>query len=629
MKVEHRNALVVAIGAAVVYALVLAWGKVVPRYDCILLMGVLVGIFRVLRDVPRRIRTIGIHAVAQVLILSFLVHLWTIGYEGRNAVFGGIIPWSDSFDYLDDSLRLVHGERFTEFSSKRPIFGVVLAFLLKASWGSLRFALFVCAVVGAFAVALGALEVWKTHGVRSAFVVFIVLLFFERRWTGFIQTEHIGLPLGVIGFALFWRAHDCREADPARAKRLVLLGLFALSTGLMARAGAFFVIPALGIWAARTLETERAARLRFLGYCAAAAIFGFALHKTILFATGSGVTFSDYPGIAYGLLHGEDYTYLTQTHPELAAMSVGQRVPASWSIVSAEAASHPQLVVIGFAKSFAGLFISPFGMFSYIWTNPDDHIMEHGGTIGLWLKELGIYSLVNAGVMGLMGGLFVLGTIYSLYVLLWKRRGDDDLSLVRHAAIGVLVSAPFTPPWITSGMQVQTVTMAFVAAIPAVILFAQEGDGPAVMLLPDRIRWVPVGFAAFLVLAVAWLRLGPVPAPYCDATTPHDLRPYWGTRVEVAPSRSMDPNRIAEADLRASLVFLDKHNPELVKSIEPVLHPGTVYVTAFDACDRRAKILVDDHHTLDTTSSSFRTMDVVPLATPKVLRLRPQPPVEP
>lgn len=622
MNPASRNALVASIGASLVYALLLAVGKVVPRYDCILLMALLVGVFRLLRDVPRRIRTIGLHAVTQILLLSFLVHLWTIGYEGRNAIFGGIIPWSDSFDYLDDSLRLVHGERFTEFSSKRPIFGVCLAFLLKASWGSLRFSLFVVALIGAFSVALGALEVWKTHGHRAAFVVFVVLLFFERRWTGFIQTEHVGLPLGVIGFTLFWRANECREGDPARAKRLVLLAMFALSTGLMARAGAFFVIPALGIWAARTLETERPAQLRYLGFCAAAALFGFALHKTVLFATGSGVTFSDYPGIAYGLLHGEDYTLLMQHHPELATMSVGDRVSASWSIVTADALAHPQLVVKGFASSFAGLFISPFGMFSYIWTNPDDHIMEHGGTIGLWVQKLGIYSLINAGVMGLIGGVFVLSTIYALYKLLWKNRGDDKTSMLRHAAIGVLLSAPFTPPWITSGMQVQTVTLTFVASISATMLLAGQGDGPVLLVLPDRLRWAPIGFAAFLALAVAWLRLGPVPAPYCDATTPHDVRPYWGTRVEVAASRSLDPNRIAESDLRDSLVFLGKHNPELVDSIEPVLHPGTTYVTAFDACDRRAKILVDDKNLLDR-SSTFRTLNAKPLASPRILSVQP------
>ncbi len=637
------------VAAIVVYSVLLAGLKWFPRYDCITLLALLVVVFRVLASVSPRARAIAVHAIAQILCFAFIDHLWTLGYEGRNAVFGGILPWSDSMDFYDDALRLLHGARFSEVSSKRPIFSTVLAALLKMSGGDLRFALVVCAIAGAAAVAIATLELWRTHGARAAFVLFLVLLFFERRWTGFIQTEHVGLPLGALGFALFWRANGVAQDDPRRARRLALVGLFAIATGLMARAGAFFVVPALAIWGARRLAPD--GRLKFLALAALAAGGGFVVHKIVLAATGSGVTFSDYPGIVYGLVHGEDYTYLLQTHPELGKLAVGARVPAMWSIVLADARAHPGLVVLGLAKSGGGLFASPFGMFSYLWTNPDDHVLENGalvrasmqehglfGPLLLWKNTLGLYSLLNAGAMGVLGGGFVIATLVSIVKLFVKRKSQPELSLLRHVAIGVLASAPFTPPWITSGMQVQTVTLAFVAALSGCALLARPADDAAPTR--DAIAFAPPAFAATLLLFVAWLKLAPTRAPSCEG---HRVRVYPGTAVEVATARSPLFRTKAEADLRWSMKFLARHNEELTDSIGPYLRPGTVYVAAFDACDGKAKLLVvdpappgdarlrrvvdvDDAHLLG--AGDWQTIEATPLATPRVLHVG-QRPVEP
>ena len=81
-------------------------------------------------------------------------------------------------------------------------------------------------------------------------MVYALLLLSERQWAGFVQTEAIGLPLGLIGFTLIWRATAGREADPAKARLLAVIGLFAISVALMARAGPFFILPALAIWCA-------------------------------------------------------------------------------------------------------------------------------------------------------------------------------------------------------------------------------------------------------------------------------------------------------------------------------------------------------------------------------------------
>lgn len=639
----------VCIAAAASYGILLAVAKAVPRYDCIALPIVLWLVFRRLDDATPRGRAFGLHGVTLVLLGSFLLHLWTLGYEGRNAVFGGILPWSDSYDYYGDSLRLLHGDRFAEVGSKRPLFSVALAAILRVNGGDLRIAFVVFAVVGAWATALASLEVWKTHGYRSALVVYLALLFIERRWTGFVQTEHFGLPLGAIAFVLVWRANAMR-GDPsahARARRLVLAALFALTLALLARTGSFFVLPALGLWAARTfLPRDRRRRLGFLAVAGGVVLAGFAENRAIVAAAGSGVMFSDYPGIVYGMMHGKGFDHLGRKHPELSALPIGERVPAAWGVVRSEAKERPTLLAGGLLRSGAGLFVSPSGMFGYAWTNPDDHVLEdtpavrasmreHGMVLGpllLWRERLGLHSLLNAGAMALLGVALVVSSLGAAYVVFVRRRRDPELSLLRWSFAGILLSAPFLPPSITSGQQTQTATMAFAAALPAVVFLARRDRAAARPGPYTRLVLAPPAIGAALALAVVWMRVAPARPPPCGAEE-HLVRVFSTTDVEVAASRPsvLAVRTNAEADLRASLPLLSKHNGELVRSVTPFIRPGTRYVFAYDACDSRAKVLVDDARALPASAGpgTWTPIEATPLATPAVLHVQRPVPVLP
>ncbi len=632
---------------------VLLWGfEVVPRYDWIVFSAVVAAVFRLLEKADPRTRTIALHVVTQIFTLSLLLHLWTLGYEGRNAIWGGILPLGDSHDFHDDALRLVHGQTFSEVSSKRPLFSTVLAILLRISDGNLRFALVVCAMVGAWATALATLAVWKTHGWKSALVVFAILLSFERRWTGFVQTEHLGMPLGALAFTLVWRA---AYVDRRHAPRLVLTGIFAMTLGLMARAGAFFVLPAIVVWATRALvPPDRAARARFVALACGAAVLAFAVHRVVLASTGKGVTFSDYPPIFYGLMHGEDYTYLRARHPELAALPVDVRVTETWRIVLSEARRDPLLVANGFLKSGLGLFTSPHGMFGYVWINPDDHVLEKAAVVrqamqneGLlgplwhWRRTLGTYSLLNAGVMGLAGASFVFGTAWSVFVAFVRRRTEGDLSLLRHAVLGVVASAPFTPPWITSGQQVQTVTLAFVAALPAVVLFGRRVDVEDHREASrERLALAPPIFAAALAVALVGLRLFPRPSPRCDDAA-HVVEVFPSTTITVVPERRFSFAEKSAADLEYhARTFLLRHNARPMQAILPALRPGTVYAGGYDACATadpatpgggtrgRAMVVVDESGTM-AGSRSWQRVDGDVQDEPGILVKRAHAPVEP
>lgn len=620
-----RRAAAAALVLAIVYGVALAVFKLLPLNDALVFAIVLVAVFLLLDRCTVTTRGLMLHAVTQVIVLSWVINLWTLGYEGRSAVFGGILPWSDSFGFLNDALRLAHGH-LLEVSAKRPIFPVTLSALLRLFDGNLRLALLVLTAFAAWTVALATNAVWQTHGRRAALVVFAILMLSERHWAGVIQTEDIGLPLGLIGFTLIWRATAASDSGTAQARMMVLSGLFALTIALMARAGAFFVLPALAIWSMLHLvpaQARRKMRLRYFGAAVVAIAAGAAVHEIVLHAAASGMSFSDYPAIVFGLIHHRDFTFLLEQHPDLKAVTGAARAAAAWQIVMAEALAHPGLLLAGLARSFAELFYTPNGLFGFVWRNPDDFVLENGaavraamaqygviGPIHLWIAGRGVYSLFNALAMGVLAVGWVVATIAALMAL-YRGRADRFKTLLRWAIGGVLLSAPFTPPWITSSHQVETATLAFLAVTTATWRIRQGRPLPS--LGKKSIIWLPFGFAVAVVLAALVLPAWPLTAPDRD----HATAVYPSTLVRVVADRTLNMANRREADLWFSIQYLQKHNAEFTASLTPYLKTGTIYVLGYDANVGNAKILIDDGHKLDL-DHRWQAVTATPLIEPSV-----------
>lgn len=620
---DPRRAAAMAAAISVLYGVALAVFKVLPVNDALVFVALLAAIVMTLDRCDGRRRTLALHAVTQLIVLGWVYHLWTLGYEGRNAVFGGILPWSDSFDFLNDALRLIHGHSL-EMAAKRPLFPVALAGLMRAT-GDLHLVLLLFAGFGAFAVALATDAVWRTHGSRAALIVFALLLFSERQWAGFVQTEHVGLPLGLIGFTLIWRAAAAGPTGPARKRALA--GLFAVTIALMARAGAFFILPALALWSTFHLVPAEAggkARWRHLAAAVAAIAAGGAVHEIVLHLAASGASFSDYPAIAFGLIHHRDFTLLAELHPELNRLQGAMRAATAWNIVIADALAHPLLVISGLARSFAELFYTPNGLFGFVWRNPDDMVLEnsaavraaiaHDGLVGplvLWVEARGLYSLCNAVAMALLAVTFAIAAIAAL-VSLYRRPADRFGALLRWAMGGVLLSAPFTPPWITSSHQVEVATLAFLAATVA---RWRAGEGRDAGLGSPALVWLPAAFAAtvvgFAAVLTAWPQAAPVQRP---------VRLYQSAVVRVTAARNLNLTDRRVDDLAFSLPYLAKHNAVLVRSLAPYLKPGTRYQLAYDAAAGGARILVDDRGLLDGRGG-WVALSGTPQAEPRVLHV--------
>lgn len=597
----------VALAVTLLYGVALALFKLLPLNDALLFSAMLVAVFLLLDRCQEKTRGLMLHVVTQIIVLSWVIHLWTLGYEGRYAIFGGILPWSDSFGFLQDALRLVHGY-LIDVNSKRPIFPVTMAGLLRLSGVDLRLALLVLSAFAAWTVALASNAVWQTHGRRAAVIVFALLLFSERHWAGFVQTEDVGLPMGLIGFALIWRAAAAGDAGAARARLMALSAIFAITIALVARPGAFFILPALAIWCGLHMapaKSGRNVRLGWFGAAVGAITAGLAVNQIVLHAAASGVSFSDYPGIMFGLIHHGDFTLLREVHPELKALTGPAQAAASWRIVIAEAMAYPGLLALGFLRSFAEYFYTPDGLFDFVWRNSDDVLLENGaalraattqygviGPIHLWIAARGVYSLLNALAMGVLAIGWVAATIAAL-IALYRGQADRFKTLLRWAISGVLLSVPFIPSWIATSHQVQTATIAFLAVTTA-IWRRREGRAlprPGGMFLV----WLPPGFAVAVMIAAILLPMFPVKAPDRD----HAMAVYASALVRVAPNRTLNLIDRRDADLWFSIPYLNKHNSDFVASVTPYLKTGTVYALAFDAKAGKAEILIDDGRKLD------------------------------
>jgi hypothetical protein len=638
------------LAAMVLYAAAMAWYKVLPLYDCVVLVPLLAVAFWVVDrvdaarpgDDPARLETTRLRAVvlfgaSAILCTAFLVRLWTLGYEGRNAVVGGILPWSDSADFQSDALRLVHGVRFSTASSRRPLFSALLATLLWTSGGNLRIAIGVLTALGAAAMTLPALEVWRTHGARAAFVVYLVFVFFERRWTGFIQTEHLGLPLGAVGFVLLWRASGGLrppEAGPSRRTVAIAAGVFAIALGLFARAGCFFVLPMLALWGAQLAPPPRRWRA-FAGYMAAGAL-ALAVHEAVVLAVATGSSFSDYPAIAYGLLHGKDFTWMQETHPWLLSRPLRQRAFEAWRILGGDLLRAPWLVPMGLGQSIVSFVTSPFGLFSYVYTTPDDRIFEDGarvqslwqsGGVGAlldyWRRSLGAFSIANTAAMGALGVGFVLAFSAGAVRVLrgWRAaiaQPAGPPALLLASTVGILASVPFMPPWITSGIQVQTATLGFAATTAAMMFARPRRRSVSVAAASARAPYprahvrALAGAVALFAAGLTAVRLLPERCPTADVSPLHWVHLDGPATVEVATDRTMSLRQKALGDLRTSLDILNRHNEVFVAVLGSSLHVGTLYHSVYDPSREAWELLVDEDRALDG-ATGWVAIDSLPL----------------
>ena len=365
--------------------------------------------------------------------------LWASG-ESEQYLLGGLLPYSDAGVYYLASMKLLEGARFASLASRRPLFSGMMAVLLGLTDYNLQITLAILTAITAISCYLAARQVQKNFGTATGVFVIIVLFLFYRPIIGKTLTENLGLTLGVIGFTLLWQGAEQRHRIYA------LLGIFMTSLALNARAGAFFVLPALVLWGAWYFRSRSYPSLSFLVWGCCAVVLGF-LFNWFIFKTlaSSGMLFSNFSQTIYGVaVGGKSWAQIFTDHPEIGAFPEPQQSIEVYKLALEAIITNPGRFLEGCLKSWRDFF-----------------------SIGGYNSICFISGYNDIGVMGKIARvcMYILGI---LGVISWYQKREDGFhSLIMAATLGILLSVPLAPPLDSNRMRVYAATIPFYIALPA------------------------------------------------------------------------------------------------------------------------------------------------------------------
>lgn len=404
--------------------------------------------------------------LAVVLFALPLAGLWNSGLTRPFTFIGGLLPMQDAHAYYADAQRLLAGYPFSLVSSMRPLFPGLLATLLGVTGHNLQAALAILVLITAISCFLLAREVQQTHGSLPGLMTLGLLFFYYRTYIGATLTENLGLCLGAIGLAVVWHGAQRRHVNA------LLLGIFLLTLGLAARAGAFFVLPAIILWGAWVFRGQGRLSLRFLIGGTSAVLFGFLANSLLFKAVGTaeGMAFSNFAQVLYGqAVGGKGWTQVFRDHPELSGMNMyGAELNRRVYALALEAfLNNPSGLLIGAAKSWWDLLnIRTLGIFTFVSALGSD---VPGDRLFAFAGRLVIYACCVLGIRHC-----------------YRRRDDAVHSLLLAAIAGIVISAPFVPP-------IDGDTRVYAATIPIIATFAGISILPGIEMLRNLIHW-PSGY---------------------------------------------------------------------------------------------------------------------------------------
>lgn len=387
---------------------------------------------------PGRLGQIVSLSATTSLFAFGLAGLWTSG-GSQSSILSGLIPLNDAADYYVDALRLVNGGEFSAFSARRVLFPGLLSFLLFINGRNLMLALAILTWITAIASYLTSIEIKRTHGAAIAVFVLIILFLFFRIHSGASMSENLGFALGSIGFGLLWRGGATKQ------ERTIFLGLITTTLALNARAGAFFSLPMLVIWAGWVMRANKPLSTKMILMGGFAVTLGFVLNiaLTHLVATSDGIPFANFSYTLYGLAAGgKSWTYVFYTHPEILLLEEPEHSRRVYQLAWELIRDQPVLLMEGALFSWKMLF-------SNSWYNIYAYVGGENPVISL-ISRIGLYFLAIIG----------------FFVCINKIKNPVE-SLTLLYFIGVFISVPFLPPTDAHRMRAYASSIVVLATLPA------------------------------------------------------------------------------------------------------------------------------------------------------------------
>lgn len=353
-----------------------------------------------------------------------LVYKWqSAHYDGY--IIGGLLPWSDASAYSWEAHRLANGALLTAWGARRPLFSGFLAVLLRTTGGDFMAALIILTLSNILAVFFVVRIVKRLYGSTAAGFFLIISFEFYTRFSGVTTSEQLGFAAGNL--ALYFLLIGAHTRDMRKA----LFGLGLLTLALNARAGAFFILPALILWLALSFR-QRTTFWRAGGMAIVVVIAVFLLNLILVraIAEPQSAPFSNYSYTLYGLASGnKGWDQVIIDHPNVSEQEV---MPLAIQKIRSE----PTLLLQGMLGSFADYFgPNYYGAFNFMYR----------GSIRQQINLM-FWTLVASGLA---------------YSILKWREGLHGLVLA--SFLGVITSLPLLPPIDADAMRVFAATIPFSA----------------------------------------------------------------------------------------------------------------------------------------------------------------------
>jgi hypothetical protein len=369
-----------------------------------------------------------------------LLRLWVTAGSTWNIVLG-LLPWQDAVGYYLDATNLVNGGLFSPFSGRRPLFASFLAVLLKTDQQNLHLVLIVFAMLTGLAVFLFAQEIRDEFGPFPAVVIIYLLQFFYRPYVGTTLTEQLGLLAGLLAFVLLLQGVK-RPNQP-----LFVIGLMTLTFALLARAGAFFVLPILFVYGILHFAKNRQAAFKvgsvLIVAVAIPVLLNIWLGKVV--ASPNTIRFGNFSYTLYGqVVGGKGWTQIFNDHPEINSLQ------------------EPVLSRQIYRLAWDEFKRNPFNLFRGIGKAWIDFVLPSDGSVFSYLlfgsKTLDFVFQIVVTLLYLWG-----------VWLAWLNRQSPVYGLTLLTGLGVFLSIPFLPP-VDAGIRPYAAIMAIVFLYVAVAL---------------------------------------------------------------------------------------------------------------------------------------------------------------
>lgn len=395
---------------------------------------------------------------ALVLFSLSLILKWQIAYY--YSVLGGLLPLLDANAYYQGAQSIIHGFSLVGTSSYRPIFTAFLSVIMKALNSNLQETLVTLTILNAVAVYLAAQEVRQSLKSNLAAAIYFVFGYmFFRRFSGTLLTENIGFFFGNMALVFLLQGSVKNKLN------FILYGLFLLTTGLNARAGAFLILPSLAIWAGIAFRSDHKpwksliSALLIIGLGMAA---NLALVKTINSPTAKA--FSNYSFTLYGLASGnKGWEQAIGDHPHASTDEI-------YVLALQKIRENPLLFIKGVAGAYKDYFESSNGAFSFV------------------LLKSARRNFINLASWTL--------SITGLLIAIGKRR-QKEYSILLSFFAGILFSVGLVPPADSTMMRV------YAATIPMSIYIVAAGTSLPKKLLPETHKMADIGAGAQVPLVIS------------------------------------------------------------------------------------------------------------------------------